>query len=163
MAQDRWYLKLVEEQDPLPVLWESPQSRAENTADFSHLGAAELVAACKSLACRGTGPHAWTFGYRHDPVAFLLDTIEEAVSLWTTEGARRYCNRAAEILNLDWRGCVTLERLRHDDRDLERRCVSFSLGHTAYVLEIVHEVRNAVNSANAGGCHAACSSASASV
>jgi hypothetical protein len=155
MAQHRWFLKLVEEQDLSPVLWKPPQSRTMASADFSRLGTAELVAACTLLACRGTGPQAWTFGYRQDPVAFLLDTIEEAVSLWTTEGARLYRNRAAESLNSGWRGYVALERLRQDHRDLERRCISFSLGHTGYVSEIVHEARAAVKSADTGAGHAA--------
>lgn len=155
MTQHRWYLKLVEERDLLPMRWNPPQSRTMTAADFSHLGAAELVAACTLLTCRGTGPQAWTFGYRQDPVAFLLDTIEEAVSLWTTEGARLYRNRAAEALNLGWRGYAALERLRQDDRDLERRCISFSLGHASYVLEIVHEARAAVKSADTGAGHAA--------
>lgn len=155
MAPCRWYLKLVEEQDSLPVPWKPPQSRTMTSAAFSRLGAAELVAACTLLARRGPGPQAWTFGYRHDPVAFLLETIEEAVSLWTAEGARLYRNRAAESLNLGWRGYAALERLRQDERDLERRCISFSLGHAGYVLEIVHEASVAVKSADTGAGHAA--------
>ncbi len=96
-------------------------------------------------------PKPGLLGTGNDPVAFLLDTIEEAVCLWTADGARLYRNRAAEVLNLDWRGCVPLEHLRHNDCDLERRCASFSFGNAAYVLEIVHEVRHAEKSAGARG------------
>ncbi|HXF93647.1 MAG TPA: hypothetical protein VNK46_12900 [Nitrospiraceae bacterium] len=151
MARDRWHLTLVEEQDFLPVPWTPQQSEPRVAASLTDMGAAGLIAACTLLACRGPGPQAWTLGYRHDPVAFLLDTIEEAVCLWTTDGARLYRNRAAEVLNLDWRGCVRLEHLRHNDRDLERRCASFSFGNAAYVLEIVHEVRHAEKSVGARG------------
>lgn len=155
MVPNRWRLALVEEQDLLPVPWIPRQRRPRTAASWMEMGAAELVAACTLLTCRGPGPQAWTLGYRHDPVAFLLDTIQDAVSLWTADGARLYRNRAAEVLNLDWRGYVVLERLRHDDRDLERRCTSFSLGNVTYVLEIVHEVGHTVKTADEGGSRAA--------
>ncbi len=155
MAGNRWRLALVEEQDLLPAPWTPQPGRRRTAASSMEMGAAELIAACALLACRGPGPQAWTLGYRHDPVAFLLETIEEAVSLWTTDGAKLYCNRAAEALNLDWRGYVALEQFRRDDRDLERRCMAFSLGEVAYVLEIVHEVKPAVKTAEEGGFRAA--------
>lgn len=141
MATEQWQGEQVEEPDPLPILWEPRPGRAIRTRPAGELAAAELLAAFQLLARRGSGPYAWTFSYRHDPIAFLLETIEEAVSLWGAAGERLYWNRAAEALNLDWRGCAALEYLRHGDRNLERRCASFSFGDTAYVLEIIREVR----------------------
>jgi hypothetical protein len=49
---------------------------------IENVGAAELLAACHLLNTRGSGSQAWTLWYRHDPVAFLLDAMDEAVTLW---------------------------------------------------------------------------------
>ena len=140
MLCGRRNLELAEEGAPLPIPWQPRPSRSMRIGPPGEFGAAELLKACRLLACRGSGPQAWTLSYRHDPIAVLLDTIEEAVSLWGAEGERLYQNRAAEALNLEWRGCAALEYLRQGDRDLERRSVSFTYGSRSYVLEIIRAI-----------------------
>ena len=137
MLCGRRNLELAKEGELLPIPWQPRPNHSVRSDSLGEFGAAELLKACQLLACRGNGPQAWTLSYRHDPVAFLLDTIEEAVSLWGADGERLYQNRTAETLNLEWRGCAALEYLRQGDRDLERRSVSFTYGSRGYVLEII--------------------------
>jgi hypothetical protein len=43
-----------------------------------------LLSAIASLTVRGEGPEAWTLV--HDPLAFLLDALGDAVAVWGEEG-----------------------------------------------------------------------------
>jgi hypothetical protein len=104
---------------------------------IENVGAAELLAACHLLNTRCSGSQAWTLWYRHDPVAFLLDAMDEAVTLWVAEGKPMFRNRAAEILDVAWRRYTAAESFQHGDRELERRCLGFTVGGRDYILEII--------------------------
>lgn len=139
MGNGRWRVGLVEEVDRLPVEWRPPgrQRRREIRQDPGETSKAALVTAFALLAKRGTGPTAWAASFRHDPIAFLLDTSSDAVSLWA-EGGLLYRNRAAERLGIG-RAHPGLdpERLSFKGLALERRCCRFRLGRNDYLLEII--------------------------
>lgn len=100
---------------------------------------AALVAAFKLLACRGSEPLAWTASFRHDPIAFLLDTISDAVNLWGSHGELLYQNRAAQRLGLGRCEETAQEVLTAGGQRLERRCCRFRCGDAEYLLEIIGE------------------------
>jgi hypothetical protein len=137
MAPERRHIELTEKIDCLPIPWQPRRRRPVSVRPIEELGAAELLAACQLLSTRGSGQQAWTVWYRHDPVAFLLDAMEEAVTLWTAEGHPIFRNRTAEAFNVAWRGYAALESFQYDDHELERRCLAFTLGSRDYVLEII--------------------------
>lgn len=137
MAPDRWHIELTEEIDYVPIPWQPRWSRPVSIRPIEDVGAAELLAACHLLSTRGSGSQAWTLWYRHDPVAFLLDAMDEAVTLWAAEGQPLFRNRTAEAFNVAWRGYAAAESFHYGDRDLERRCLAFTLGGRDYVLEII--------------------------
>lgn len=98
---------------------------------------AALVAAFALLARRGNGPLAWTTFFRHDPIAFLLDSTSDAINLWGPQGELLYRNRAAEGLKMGRSDETPREVLWPSGRRLERRCCRFRCGNAEYVLEIL--------------------------
>jgi hypothetical protein len=95
------------------------------------------VAAFELLAQRGTGEQPWAASYRHDPIAFLLDSVSDAVNLWGPAGTLLYRNRASQHLALGRPEETTQEVLTNGERPLERRCCRFRCGEMEYVLEII--------------------------
>jgi len=86
-------------------------------------GPAALLAAVELLGVRSEGTEPFTLSPSNDPIAFLLDAVTDAVSLWRGTSVL-YRNRAAEHLD-------------SSDRSLERRELRFRLDDAEYVLEIV--------------------------
>jgi hypothetical protein len=139
MGTGRWRVQFVEETEQLPMVWHAPLRRQEIRQAPGEIGKAALVAAFQLLACRGTGPLAWAASLRHDPIAFLLDTSSDAITLWGSQGELLYRNRTAERLGLGRCEETAWEVLTAGDRRLERRCCRVRYGNARYVLEIIGE------------------------
>jgi hypothetical protein len=138
MGTGRWRIELVEEMNRLPMPWRPAIRRQDIQQDPGEIAKAALVTAFGLLARRGTGPMAWAASFRHDPIAFLLDSTSDAVNLWGTDGDLLYQNRAAERLGLGvGRAVETPESLTSGGHPLERRCCRFRCGHAEYLLEII--------------------------
>ena len=103
--------------------------------------AANLLEAFGLLARRGSGALAWATPYLDDPIAFLLDSISDATSLWDTNGDLIYCNRAAAELGIGVGSESLGETLHLAGRRFERRCLRCHTHGVDYMLEIVHEIR----------------------
>jgi len=139
MGTGRWRVEFVEETEQLPMVWHAPLRRQEIQQAPGEIAKAALVAAFQLLACRGTGPLAWAASLRHDPIAFLLDTSSDAITLWGTRGEVLYRNRTAERLGLGRYEETACEVLTAGDRRLERRCCGIRYGNAHYLLEIIGE------------------------
>jgi hypothetical protein len=137
MGTGRWRIQFVEETEQLPVAWHAPRRRQEIVQPPSEMAKAALVAAFQLLACRGIGPLAWAASLRHDPIAFLLDTSSDSISLWGSGGELLYRNRAAERLGLGRCEETAWEVLIDGDRRLERRCCRIQSGNAWYLLEVI--------------------------
>ncbi len=140
MAEKRWRIEFVELEERLPVPWR-PVKEAEKTGAFSGEPAVSaLMGAFDLLARRGSGKNPWAASYRHNPVAFLLDAVSDADTLWRGSGELVYRNRAAEELGVSRGDEVTYEIFKSGGRRFERRCVRFRYGEAEFTLEIVRRV-----------------------
>lgn len=139
MSNERWRIELVEVTESLPVLWRPSDWQEKPGPPSGEFAVSVLMSAFDLLARRGSGGTSWRTFYRQDPIAFLLDAMGDAVSLWGQGGELVYRNRAAEQLGLGWGNEVTHEVFTSAGRKFERRCLHFRHGIADYVLEIVHE------------------------
>jgi hypothetical protein len=119
MGTGRWRITLVEETEVLPIRRRHP----------AEPGIAALVAAAEHLGRRSDGPEGWSAAPGSDPIAFLLDTMADAVNVWAGPSIV-YRNRAAE-------------RLEASARPLVRRTLRFPHDGTDYLLEIITEESHA--------------------
>jgi hypothetical protein len=75
---------------------------------------------------KGVGPNAWGIPLSRNPLAFLLDTIEEAVRVVSEEGNVLFQNRAAH-------------GARFEEGDLHhRRAMTFETGGRSFVIEVLY-------------------------
>jgi hypothetical protein len=100
-----------------------------------------LLAAFDLLSRRGEGPSAWATPFRDDPIAFLLDTMSDAVTLWGPTGQPLNQNRAALELRLGNGNEAALQSFWARGEAFERRCLSSQAGKRDYMLEIIRQVR----------------------
>jgi hypothetical protein len=153
MGTARWKAKVEVEEtvERLPTPWPPPHPRNQDIGEASgEISSAALVAAFTLLASRGIGPLAWTAFFRHDPIAFLLDTTSDAINLWGAKGELLYRNRAAERLKMGRSEETAREVLWPRGRRVERRCCRFRCGHGVYVLEIIGEGAESGDAAKLG-------------
>jgi hypothetical protein len=141
MGKVRWKAnaevqKTVEQ---LPTPWPPHAPNLDMGEGAGELSSAALVAAFTLLGSRGMGPLAWTASFRHDPIAFLLDTTSDAINLWGSNGELLYRSRAAERLKMGRPDETAREVLWPNGRRVERRCCRFRCGRAIYVLEIIGE------------------------
>jgi hypothetical protein len=139
MGTRRWRIEIVEEPERLPMVWEGAFLRREVRQAPDDSAKTALLSAFQLLSSRGSGPTAWAASFRHNPIAFLLDTSSDAVNLWETGGHLLYRNRAAERLGLGRCDETAWEVLTEGPRRLERRCCRMRWGKAEYVLEIIGE------------------------
>jgi hypothetical protein len=139
MATGRRQADVEDAVERLPTPWPPPGGHQEVGEATGDIGSAALVAAFTLLARRGMGPMAWTAFFRHDPIAFLLDTTSDAINLWGSQGELLYRNRAAERLKVGRPDEAVREVLWTSGRRSERRCCRFRCGHAEYLLEIIGE------------------------
>jgi hypothetical protein len=117
--------------------WSSP---ARWAAGHGH-AVDDLLMAFDLLAQRGTGSQAWAAPFRHDPIAFLLDTVSDAANLWRADdGQLLYQNRAAAALAMGRCDDAVVEEFSDAQRRFERRCLRFTAGDSDYILEVIREI-----------------------
>ena len=144
MATGRWRIEIVEQTDRLPVVWHPSVRLQQIRRAPDETAQTALMSAFQLLANRGAGPSAWMASFRHDPIAFLLDTSSDAVNLWGSKGELLYRNRAAERLGLGQCEDKAWEVVTAGDRRLERRCCRIRYGNARYLLEIIGEGADSV-------------------
>lgn len=120
------------EQGPRPIVSRLPVGEH---ASFALLRAFHL------LSHRGHGMAPWAASYRHDPIAFLLDTMGDAINIWDAAGELLYQNRAAAELGVGRSDETALEAFASRGRRFERRCLPCRLCGASYLLEVIREVR----------------------
>jgi hypothetical protein len=101
---------------------------------------ADLLEAFGLLAQRGSGGLPWAAPFRHDPIAFLLDSMGDAVNLWTAGGFLLHRNRAAEALDMGRDEEAPVQVLSVDGRSFERRCMRCHADGIEYMLEMIREL-----------------------
>jgi len=85
-----------------------------------------LVDAFSLLTRKGVGPNAWGIPLSTNPLAFLLDTIEEAVRVVSEEGNVLFQNRAALAA-------------RFEEADPHhRRAMAFETDGRSFVIEVLY-------------------------
>ena len=107
-----------------------------------------LLDAFASLHRRGTGPEAWASPLTTNPLAFLLDTMSDAVFVRGADGSVVFRNRAADRLDGyspsappsgGGRRSVTVEEAKVGTRLYRRRFVTFGIGERQLILEMFTE------------------------
>lgn len=143
MAKGGFRIELVERMQSLPVRRPAPPVYRPAPPALPGVGerAGEaLLSAFELLARRGTGARTWMASFRHDPIAFLLDSASDAVRVWDESGRLLYRNRAAERLEVGHRDEAELEIVAVRGHRVERRCLRFARDDCEYVLEVVREL-----------------------
>jgi hypothetical protein len=112
---------------------------------------AYLLRAFGLLARRGAGEEAWASPFRDHPIAFLLDTVSDAASIWTVSGELLYQNRMARELGIGRGTDAAMEELSAGGRRFERRTIRSSSNGVEYVIEILREVPSAREGLRNGG------------
>jgi len=98
-----------------------------------------LLIAFELVSRRGTGGQAWAAPIGDDPLAFLLDSVSDAMNVW--QGGRLlYRNRAALRLGLGRCDGARLEDFYVQGRHFERRSLRCGWAGRDYVLEIIREL-----------------------
>jgi hypothetical protein len=144
MNTDGRQFLVVRNEETLPVPSPAPQRRRGTLPAPTRVAAADrLVGAFDLLSRQGTGQNAWAAPLRHDPIAFLLDTIGDAINLWGPRRKLLYRNRAAMELGLGSGDETALERFSARGVIYERRCLTHRAGGTQYMVEILREIRPA--------------------
>lgn len=139
----RYRFVLVEEDVVLPVPWQPGREgrlRVVPTSESHHgTGPIEaLMQALSLLSRRGEGPHAWGVPLSLDPLAFLIDTVDDAILLRDTAGRVVFQNRAATNLQLGEEGPLPEEAsaIEVEGKTLVRRQMTFRSEGRALVLEV---------------------------
>jgi hypothetical protein len=135
----RWRIELVEErgQPTALVRWLPPPSPPEVITPREEGPMVALLAALGRLARRGQGSAAWAQPLVEDPIAFLLDSVHDAVNVWSPTGELLFTNRSAGAFELGWPGGPRVEHITSGQRVYERRCLPFTLFDAHYLIEII--------------------------
>ena len=96
-----------------------------------------LLRAFSLVARRGEGLTGWAAPFRHDPIAFLLDSMSDAANLWSRDGHLLFRNRAASELDLGYAGERPVGEFQERGRRFERRTVSYQHDGRELLLEII--------------------------
>jgi hypothetical protein len=99
-----------------------------------------LLHAVGLLSRRGIGGLAWSTPFHDDPIAFMLDSINDALNVWDSEGRLVYQNRTAMGLGIGRSSDSAYEQFSSDGRRFERRCQRCRARGRSFLLEIIHEV-----------------------
>ena len=123
-----------------PTVWQSELThRLGNESALS-----QLLRAFALLNLRGTGVLAWAAPFRDNPIAFLLDSMSDALSIWSSSGELLFQNRYAARLARRHGGKVRhsreapLERFTSRGQRFERRSLRCVGEGIEYVIEIIH-------------------------
>ena len=127
-----------------------PALRTRRVADrrprytLSDPAARALVSAMELLNFRSSGPAAWVSPFRENPIAFLLDSMADAVTVKDEHGAVVFRNRAGMELQLTGCESESLTVIIVAGQRFERRRIRFSAGRDTFVMEILHSDDKAV-------------------
>jgi hypothetical protein len=116
----------------------SPATDAEGFT--SERAASSLLHALGLLSRRGTGGLAWSTPFHDDPIAFMLDSMNDALNVWDAEGKLLFQNRTALDLGLGRASDAAYEEFSSGGRRFERRCQRCRARGQSFVLEIIHEM-----------------------
>lgn len=133
------------------VMRTSAVSQSDSPHRLAHDGAlGQLLRAFALLNQRGTGGQAWAAPFRDNPIAFLLDSMSDALTIWSSSGELLFQNRYAARLagrqgskahhggKLRHSRDVPLERFTSLGQRFERRSLRCAGEGIEYVIEIVH-------------------------
>jgi hypothetical protein len=98
-----------------------------------------LLAAFELLSHRGSGSAAWAWPFRDNALAFLLDSMSDAINLWGPSGDLVYRNRASERLDIGHFDYAAIGELTFQGRHFERRSTRCMHRGEEYVIEILAE------------------------
>jgi hypothetical protein len=136
-------MELTEEDaPPTLVLWEPAPEPLEPEAERQLPNLLPLLSALRHLAFRAGEPGAWGAPLARDPIAFLLDSIAEAVNVWTASGDLVYSNRNAAELDPLGPAHPGVSELARGGHRFERRAVAFQTIDATYIVEILREIGN---------------------
>lgn len=135
---------MVDQPDAPPPLWRPADATNQARRDGYDAAIGALFGAMQRLSLRGPSQSGWAVSFREDPVAFLIDAIDDAVRLWGPTGQLVYCNLAAEHLDLApaTEQSGVLEVVEREGRRYERRKLTFRRDDAQYVLEVIHEAHH---------------------
>lgn len=88
-----------------------------------------LLEAFEYLENRGSGAGSWAPALADHPLAFILDSIEDALIIRNRSGKTLYANRSARRLPKDI-----------EEQKIRRRTMIFSLGKAALEIEVIHNL-----------------------
>ena len=143
-------------QHPLPVVVRNPRFVARGATVWlseairqpSINGSlSQLLCAFELLNRQGTGDFAWAAPFRDDPIAFLLDSMSDALRIWSSSGELLFQNRMAVRLDIQSGEGYPLERLTCRGQRFEKRSLRCTGGGVEYLIEIAHEVSPSVEPA----------------
>lgn len=106
----------------------------------SERAASSLLHALRLLSRRGPGGLAWSTPFHEDPIAFMLDSMNDAFNVWDADGKLVFQNRAGLGLGLGRASDAAYEVFSSGGRRFERRCQRCRARGQSFVLEIIHEV-----------------------
>lgn len=98
-----------------------------------------LLHAIHVLERRGPGNLGWAAPFRDDPLAFVLDSVSDAMNVWSDQQLL-YSNEAAVRLGLGRPDGAALEDFWVRGRHFERRCMHCNADGRTYVIEIIREL-----------------------
>jgi hypothetical protein len=136
----RWRIEIVEQREESRALvrWRRfARTPAASAPPQGESSMEALLAALGRVTRRGEGARAWAPPLADDPIAFLLDSVRDAVNVWSPTGQLLYSNRAAATLELAWPGGPKLERVTSGGRVYERRCFPFTFWNARYLIEVI--------------------------
>ena len=137
MSNDRKRYRFVLLEQPenrLPVRYRSTRRSPGPPPPSPPEPMAALAEALSLLDHRGTGFEAWAPSLAHNPIAFVLDAVEDAVILREAGGKLLYCNRAARRLPS---GCPEPAH-GSSAEPLRVRKMPFAWRNLHLVVEIIH-------------------------
>jgi hypothetical protein len=144
VATERWHIQLTEEAGPSSLVAWQPQRPSleleEDPEEEAPPHILPLLAALRHLAFRAGDPGAWATPLADDPIAFLLDAMNEAVNVWTIGGELVCSNRAGAELELEGPGQPGVSWFARGARRFERRSLAFEAYSTTYIVEIVRQI-----------------------
>jgi len=107
----------------------------------------QLLCTFELLNRQGPGVFARAAPFRDDPIAFVLDSIGDAVRIWSSSGDLLFQNRMAARLDIQPGDGYPLERLTSRGQHFEKRSLRCTGGGVDYLIEIAHEVTPSVEPA----------------
>jgi hypothetical protein len=117
-----------------------PAPPVEADAFSNERAMSSLLHALGLLRRRGTGGLAWSTPFHDDPIAFMLDSINDGLNVWSSDGDLVFQNRTATGLGIGRCSEADYEQFSSGGRHFERRCLRCRARGQSFVLEIIHEL-----------------------